>query len=211
LSAAPRVRARRRRLLGSAVLAALAVHVLLLGAMGVEQPRSPALPIGPDEPTVEIQLPPRLDLRGAAGTPVPGIRPAEGADNLQSPLAGLATPQERVQLRPGQAVTPPLPHFPGFYAGGLPGCGREDMILLTVSERVSCAIRIAEAQARAQRGEPPPPGFDPFAGMSPSLRAALDAEVARRNDPRRPAPVTPCKGRFANLGAGCLPDPRAGP
>ena len=200
MSAAPANRSKRFL---AATATALALHVAFLAAVGLETPRAPLLPTGPDTPVVQIELPPRLTLGGGAPLTF-GIRPVPGVEAIPSPLAGLATPQARVQLRPARVPEAPVADFPGFFSGGLPGCGREDVILLTTEEKVSCSVRLAIGSARARRGDADAPAIDPLAALPETSRSALDAAVAQRGA-RPTTPVTACKGVRSNLGAGCLP------
>ena len=203
MTAAPPPRPPRRGGLTSlAATAAVALHLLFFGAVGLEAPRPPALPSGPDLPVVEMQLQPRLALRDGAGAPASGLRPA-AADGVPSPLEGLAASRARA-APPSPRIATPVRDFPGFFAGGLPGCGREDLILLTLEEKAACSLRLAEASLKVRRGAPDAPSIDPLATLAGPWRAALDGEAARRG--RRAAPpLTACKGQRANLGGGCLP------
>jgi hypothetical protein len=186
-----------------AVGVALLVHAALLGAMGLIRPQL-VTPKLDNAGAIELQLLPPLDTvqaRLAGATP----RLARLSLAAPSPLAGFAAPPiaptatvaaaapatatATATSRPAAAaVAQAAPtDFPGFFNGQLPGCGPEDLALLTGEEKVRCrnqieAARVRQLQAQADADRAArvaamrqAPRID---GIAPEKRAAYDAAVA---------------------------------
>ena len=159
--------------------------------MGLVRPQFEA--IGRDDRrSVELQLLPPLEAGPSTGGAAPRLaRPSTAqpapADN---PLAGLGAAPAVVVAAPPVPSPSPSPAasgFPGFFEGGEPGCGLEDIALLTAEERVRCRNQIDAARARrataaadaeragrleAMRRQPH------LDGIAPERRAYFDAVAA---------------------------------
>jgi len=124
----------------------------------------------PPAPPVEVQIVPTLPTVRAP--PERTAAPAAAAPAAPKPAASSATPDQRPQLalhapasapRPVAASPPtpasppaPFPSAPNatatpgpsgipFYVGGVAGCEREDLLLMTPEQRKRCEDRIAAA------------------------------------------------------------------
>ena len=203
-----------------AVAAALTVHVVLLGVMGLVRPQFEARG-SDDRQAVELQILPPLGsgLRTLGATPrlarlaVPSLAPPN------SPLAGLGAPSAVVRGPPvpSPAQTPAQVQaqaeaaaqaqtqaaagsYPNFFNGEEPGCGTEDVALLTDAEKVRCRSQIELARARRAQAAADADRAARMAamrllpkvdGLPPQKRAAYDAvaaaQAAVREDFRQPA------------------------
>lgn len=186
-------RPRSRR--GLAALAgAVVLHAAVLGAIGLQAPqlKFPPQPIDL-APAVQVQmLPPLLAPDTAAGGTAPRI--PRILPPGPSPLSGLGStlpaPVERRAETPAESASA---DYPGFYRDGRPGCGREDMILLTEAERERCravaaaeAARRAAGSARGSHGEMLEARRSrPVDGLPPEKRAYYGAVLAAREAVRR--------------------------
>jgi hypothetical protein len=192
VSAGERRRIVRRRA-WVAVAAAFAIHALLLGVMGLIRPQFE--PIGRDDrQAVELQLLPPLAeltprLAGARPRQARLVAPAPAPPG--SPLSGFATPAGAVVVpapsQPPSADQAASEAFPGFFNGAQPGCGLEDVALLTADEKVRCRNRIEAARARRAAAADDAERAGRIAamralpkvdGIAPAKRAYYDAVVA---------------------------------
>jgi hypothetical protein len=180
---------RKRRLKSAAIVGAVLLHVLVLGIMGWVRPVV-------DEPAYRATPPVELSLLPPLFAPRPDTPlkprlalPPERRAAALSPLQGLAVPPPSQTAPQQTAQAEPSKDYSGFYAGALPGCGREDMMLLTGPERVRCREQIeaeilrrtnrnADAEARrrveAARAQPH------VDAMAPAKRGYYDALQAAK-------------------------------
>lgn len=195
------------------------VHVLALATLGLV-PGVLRMPVStPDRPARIVLLPKparRRPLTPRSSQTPPAV--------TRAPMLPVRLHQTPAPQRPAPAplLLPPAPPAEvaagppaiRFYDVHVPGCGREDLVLMSPSERFACEGRIAAARGDGGRawirpGAPATPSFIPDDKRGAyAVEAAANERRRRRYDPDVPmgAPIVACSGAGSNFGLGCVPD-----
>jgi hypothetical protein len=144
------------------------------------------VPAPDDRPALQLQL-----LRPSPANGPRGVLTLRQAQPKAVPAAPVET---RVQVQAQANAKAAAPDHPGFFEGAQPGCGLEDIALLTADERVRCRNQIEAARARRTTALDDAGRADRIAamrrlpkvdGISPEKRAyydAVEAATASKSD-----------------------------
>lgn len=181
-------RAAEGRRAGVGMAASTVFHLLVLAflVLTLRKPAPPSL-----EPVMELSLvrpsalPTPARPRPVTAPPSTRFRPTPTTEPApQAPV----TPERAQPLeRPPVVALPSRP--PGdmiqFYQQHIPGCGREDLLLMKAEEQDACRARIAAAAAAAKRNmQAEDRKRAPFMGIDPAKRAEYEAALRGRRDRR---------------------------
>lgn len=173
----------RRRWRLAVVGGSVAAHLLVLFVLGTVLPPLRRPP--PEPPAIELKL----------ILPVTRHRPAPAPPRV---AAAPSSPQSgaMVHQAPAPHATPPSPvaagapaATPGPAAAGgaihffeVPGCAREDLMLMTPEERIRCHPPVQSADGTGGRAIPR--GGPAISGIDPAKRSAWDQQVAEKEKRR---------------------------
>ena len=197
---------------GAGFIFSAIVHLAVLAALLLNLPKPAPLPL---QPAMELTL-----VRPSAFPAPPRTRPTTTARAVAAPRIPRTTePVPRSPLvadRSQPLVRPAPPALPAptaadilqFFKKHVPGCGREDFILLSPEEQDRCLVRLAAAAAAERRGlQASDRNAPPITGLADDRRRAFEEQVEKRRRFRESPlgdPVAPCTGVGSNFGLGCL-------
>lgn len=181
-------RAAEGRRAGVGIAASTAFHLLVLAALVLTLRKPPPASL---EPAMEVTLirPSALPAPARprpAPAPKPSIRFRPVPTTEPAPAAPISPERAQPQDRPPPVAIPARP--PGdmiqFYQQHIPGCGREDLVLMTAEEQEACRARIAAAAAARRNLQAEDRRRAPLMAIDPAKRVEYEAALRSRRDKR---------------------------
>jgi len=203
---------RKRRGATGAIAVSIVAHLVALAVLGLAPGRLQPQRFESQRPVELILIPAFRPM----ARPV-NAAPRKGATTSSVVVPHVHTPPPSPSPSLAAAPTAGPPNSASgspihFYDRRVAGCEREDLILMSETDRFVCQARLAGAAAPANpttRRDAPQRTFIPDDKRGAySVQAAADARkrAAKDKDVPMTEPVVVCSGPSANLGMGCLPD-----